>query len=267
MKLLVFSDIHVAPFFSARTLTDKRMCGFTNAVLFRSHFHKDAIGKMVQAGVKMRPDVIVFAGDAVSTADPREFETALRELKPLIDSKIPILYSPGNHDRYVRAHLCRNAMERFTEALTVHCPMTRPGIYETGELRFAVLDSALPTKPWLSNGILTKESQDFLKREATKKDERPIVCVSHFPFLEEKGEKRHGHWNTGEILPLIEAQKIALVIAGHRHKPHTRLDEKGYGEIVTGSLTKHDIFRMVVYEKGTFRCESYHSDGTPYQRS
>ena len=66
----------------------------------------------------LRPDLVVFTGDAVSTSDPREFEAAMKRLRPLVDSGIPILFSPGNHDRYVRDRACREAFERFRAELT-----------------------------------------------------------------------------------------------------------------------------------------------------
>ena len=145
-KFVVFSDIHEHAVFSARALLDKRIFGLINSTFCR---HGSYRSERVDAAVRtildsLRPDLVIFAGDAVSTSDPREFESALKRLRPLIDSGIPILYSPGNHDRYVRDSACREAFERFRAKLTAHTPMTWPGLYETPDLRFAVIDCARP---------------------------------------------------------------------------------------------------------------------------
>ena len=185
-KFVVFSDIHEHAVFSARALLDKRLFGLLNSTFCR---HGSYRSERVDVAVRtildsLRPDLVIFAGDAVSTSDPREFEAALKRLRPLIDSGLPILYSPGNHDRYVRARACREAFEQFRAELTAHTPMTWPGLYETPELRFAVIDCARPFNPVLSCGEMTPETTAFLEAEAAKDDPRPLVCVGHFPCAE-----------------------------------------------------------------------------------
>ena len=264
-KFVLFSDIHEHAVFSARSLFDKRVFGLMNSTFCRhGSYRMERIDAAVSTILdSLRPDLVIFTGDAVSTSDPREFDAALNRLRPLIDSGIPILYSPGNHDRYVRARACREAFERFRAELTRTCPMDLPGIYETQDLRFAVIDCARPFNPVLSCGEMKQETADFLEAEAGKDDPRPLVCVGHFPLHGNDGWKAYRHRLIGGKCAerLLDAGKIALSLAGHVHVPFQRLDARGYGEIVAGSLTKKDILREITFDNGVFTVRDLTSDG------
>ena len=264
-KFVLFSDIHEHAVFSPRALLDKRLFGLVNSTFCRGgSYRMERIAAAVRTILdSLRPDLVIFSGDAVSTSDPREFEAALDHLRPLIDSGVPILFSPGNHDRYVRAAVCREAFERFRAELTKHCPMSLPGLYETPELRFAVIDCARPFNPVLSCGKMTPETAAFLEHEAAKDDPRPLVCVGHFPLHGNASPASFRHrligWERAEAL--LNDGRIALSLAGHIHVPLQRLDARGHGEIVAGSLTKHDILREVTFSDGVFSVRDLTSDG------
>lgn len=271
-KFVVFSDIHEHAVFSARALFDKRIFGLINSTFCRhGSYRMERIDAAVRAILdSLRPDLVIFAGDAVSTSDPREFESALKRLRPLIDSGIPILYSPGNHDRYVHARACREAFERFRAELTAHTPMTWPGLYETPDLRFAVIDCARPFNPVLSCGEMTPETADFLEAEAAKDDPRPLVCVGHFP-LRTNGRSlaayRHSLLGCKRAEALLNEGKIALSVVGHVHVPSQRLDARGRGELIAGSLTKKDVLREITFSDGVFTVRDLTSTGQPCPRA
>ncbi len=271
-KFVLFSDIHEHAVFSPRALLDKRFFGLMNSTFCRHGAYRM---ERVDAAVRtildsLRPDLAIFTGDAVSTSDPREFEAALKQLRPLVESGMPILFSPGNHDRYVRDRACCEAFEHFRAELTKHCPMTLPGVYETPELRFAVIDCARPFTPVLSCGEMMPETADFLEREAAKDDPRPLVCVGHFP-LHTNGRSlasyRHSLLGAKRAEALLNEGKIALSVVGHVHVPFQRLDARGRGEIVAGSLTKKDVMREITFENGVFTVRSLTSEGQPHPRT
>ena len=265
-RIVQFSDIHEHAVFSPRSLLDKRFFGLLNSTFCRGGSYRmertDAAVRTILRD--LCPDVIVFSGDAVSTSDPREFETALARLRPLAESGIPILFSPGNHDRYVRDRLCREAFERFRASLTRTCPMDWPFVYGTPELRFAVIDCARPFNPVLSCGQMSPETASFLESEAAKDDPRPLVCVGHFPLRNNTLlEFRHRLIGGSRATALLERGGIALSLAGHVHRPEQSLDSRGRGEIVAGSLTKWDILREITFADGVFTVRDLTSDGRP----
>jgi len=266
-KFVLFSDLHEHAVFSPRALLDKRFFGLINSTFCRhGGYRMDRIDAAVRTILDtLRPDLVIFPGDVVSTSDPREFEAALKQLRSLIDSGLPILFSPGNHDRYVRDRACCEAFEQFRSELTRACPMTLPGVYETSDLRFAVVDCARPFNPVLSCGRMTPETADFLEREAAKDDPRPLVCVGHFPLQGNGKWKAFRHRLIGgeRAEALLNAGKIALSLAGHIHEPFQHLDTRGYGELVVGSLTKYDILREITFDSSVFTVRDLTSDGRP----
>ena len=265
-RIVQFSDIHEHAVFSPGALLDKRLFGLVNSTFCRAGSYRmertDAAVRTILN--ELKPDVIVFSGDAVSTSDPREFETAWTRLRPLAESGVPFLFSPGNHDRYVRDRACCEAFERFRANLTRACPVSCPGVYATPELRFAVIDCARPFNPALSCGRMTPETADFLEFETAKDDPRPLVCVGHFPLRGNTlREFRHRHLGCARATALLNRGAIALSLAGHVHCPAQSLDERGRGEIVAGSLTKWDILREITYADGVFTVRDLRSDGRP----
>ena len=160
---------------------------------------------------------------------------------------------------------CCEAFEQFRSELTKNCPMTLPGVYETSDLRFAVIDCARPFNPVLSCGRMTPETADFLEREAAKDDPRPLVCVGHFPLRGNDKLKAFRHRLIGgaRAEALLNAGKIALSLAGHIHEPFQHLDARGYGELVVGSLTRMDILREITFDDGVFTVHDLTSNGRP----
>ena len=65
-----------------------------------------------------KPDAILFTGDATSCGQPGEFARVLPLFEPLLKSSIPFIYTPGNHDAYVKDRACREALRQFCLAMT-----------------------------------------------------------------------------------------------------------------------------------------------------
>ena len=256
MKIVHFSDLHLsaAPD-SPKALFDKRLIGFLNGFLFRKQaYHPERIRKAIPMILNEKPDLIVFTGDATTCSQPAEFKLALEILKPLIDSGIPILYTPGNHDCYVTDHKCVRALREFRLALTGS--ESAPELFETPECSFLIFHSAVPTNPLLSCGYFSQESEDFLKKYIKTKT---TVALSHFPVLnQEKGisGQRRKLYGADKIAPYLSNGTIELLLCGHIHKPYEILDQNGHGEICAGSLSKAGIFRVITIEKNNILVEN-----------
>ena len=77
-----------------------------------------------------KPDLAVCTGDLTSSGQPGEFERVKEILKPLIDSDVPLVYTPGNHDCYVRRPWCVRAMKET--------------VFEVNQKRFTFDDMPMP---------------------------------------------------------------------------------------------------------------------------
>ena len=258
LKIIHISDLHLsAPLGRFSALFDKRLIGFLNGAVFRKHaYDPENIRKAIQMIPAEKPDLIVLTGDATTCSQPEEFRLAAELLRPLKDTGIPILFTPGNHDCYVKAKECTEARMEFQKYLTGSAEL--PAKFETPECTFLITHSAVPTNPLLSCGCVSPETVSFLEQECSNKS-KPIVLLSHFPVLkQEKGiaGKRRRLNGAEPIREMIRDGRIDLVLCGHIHKPYEILEENGHGEICAGSLAKAGIYRVITCDQNRFHFEN-----------
>lgn len=259
-RIVHFSDIHEAlPMRTPSGFFDKRIVGAVNSALARKKLHKrDYIPLAVERILAGRPDLIVFSGDAVTCGQPPEFRLALSDLKPLTDSGIPLIFTPGNHDAYVRNRTCKRAYHEFIEQVTngLLSIETYPRALDFGPLRFLVFNAARPTNPALSCGFLGKTSRELIRSECANKT-KPLVAVCHFPFRRIRrglvNGFRHRLFGAKDAASLLNAGALDLVLCGHIHAPYFDLDSTGRGETSCGSLTRCAAYSIIEYSEGTFR--------------
>ena len=258
-RIVHFSDIHLsAPLKDVAGFFDKRIVGTVNARIVRKHLHDPEImPAAVESMLAQNPDLIVFSGDAASCGQPPEFELAAKILQPLTDSGIPILYTPGNHDLYVKSRKCRSACETFITHLTNgKMSLDRyPAAFDAGPLKLLVFNGARPTNPLLSCGFFDEKSQMLLREEVEHK-EKPLVAICHFPVRRiRKGlvnGLRHQMFHTGEAVEFLNSGKLDLVLCGHIHKPYFDLDGSGRGETSCGSLTRFRAYSVIDFDGTQF---------------
>ena len=258
-RIVHFSDIHEAlPMRMPGGFFDKRIVGAMNSILSRRKLHRrEYIRLAVERILADALDLIVFSGDAVTCGQPSEFRLALADLKPLTDSGIPLIFSPGNHDAYVRSRTCREAYHAFIGEVTngLQSPGSYPYARNFGPLRFLVFNAARPTNPVLSCGFLDETARNLIRSECSEKTS-PLVAVCHFPFRRiRKGLVngfRHRLFGAGEAAALLNAGRLDLVLCGHIHAPYFDLDATGRGETSCGSLTRHGAYSVIEYADGVF---------------
>ncbi len=258
-RIVHFSDIHEAlPMLTLSGFFDKRIVGAANSMLARRKLHKrDYIHLAVEHILADKPDLIVFSGDAVTCGQPSEFHQALSDLKPLMDSGIPLIYTPGNHDAYVNNGVCKRAYYDFIEQITSGLLSIEkfPAAFDFGPLRFLVFNAARPTNPILSCGFLDKSSRELIRVECANKT-KPLIAICHFPFRRiRKGlvnGLRHRLFGTGNAVNLLNNGNLDLVLCGHIHAPYFDLTSTGRGETSCGSLTRCGAYSVIEYSDDLF---------------
>ncbi len=258
-RIVHFSDLHAAA--PMRTLSgffDKRIVGAANSRFARRKLHDPRFMDLaVERILAEPPDVIVFSGDAASCGQPSEFDLAYRALKPLTDSGIPLIYTPGNHDLYVKNKLCRAACREFTEKITNGRMGLEgyPYAFTLGPLRFLVFNGARPTNPVLSCGFLGEAARKMLREECERK-QMPIVAICHFPFRRIRrgfvNGMRHRLFGAKEAAQAISKGEIDLALCGHIHVPYFDLDGNGRGETSCGSLTRYGAYSVIEFSNNAF---------------
>ena len=178
---------------------------------------------------------------------------------PLVESSLPFLYLPGNHDCYVNNKKCREEADHFCRKMNrgKYALKDFPFVWENEKFRILASNNCIPMPPFFSNGYMNKNTRDFYKRECEKtNDGRIVISANHFPFSDPHPclHFLHTLWGAGEAERLLKEKKIDLALCGHIHKSRAVLDERGRGEVIAGSLTGCKALTLIEYDgnKDTF---------------
>jgi len=255
MKIIHFSDPHAGgPAEDWMAYLDKRWVGVFNYCFRRQFvFNIERLQRVVSYILDTKPDVAVCTGDLTSTGQPGEFAKVISILKPLRDSKIPVLYVPGNHDYYVKRKKCVAAMcemvSWFTRGRYNFDDM--PLSLDFGECEFLLINTSFPSNLLCSWGFVKADSREFLLEHCSKEKSKPRILISHYPIIEDHPvlRTRHRLFGQKEIVEMIADGRIDLSLCGHVHFPYRKIDERGRGESCSGSITRNGAFSDIEYNQ------------------
>lgn len=257
MKILHFSDPHAGG--GAEdwlAYLDKRWVGVFNYKYRRCYrFDLKYLRRVVEYAIASKVDVAVCTGDLTSTGQPGEFEIVREILQPLRDSGIPILYTPGNHDCYVKRQKCVDAVNEMVEYLS--CDDYKfsdfPLVRTIGSCDFILLNSSYPSNLLCSWGFIRKRDSKQVEAMCEEQKNRPRILVGHYPLLEENSflRTRHRLFGQGKIIELLKSGKIDISLCGHVHRPENRIDERGRGESISGSVSSNARCSLITYDESS----------------
>ena len=256
-RIIHFSDPHeIAQFESGKMLLDKRIIGFLNNRILRrtGHgTHETVIKKALDRIFQEKPDFVLFTGDATSCGQKSEFDLAYEHFRPLVESSLPFLYVPGNHDCYVKDKECRKEANDFCLKMNrgKYALQDFPFVLENKNFNILAANTCIPMPPFFSNGYMNKKTEEFYKKECEKEKEgKIIISANHFPFSDPHPFLHFLHtlWGAKSAEKLLKEKKIDLALCGHIHKPRAVLDEKGRGEVIAGSLTGCKALTLIEYD-------------------
>jgi len=264
MKIIHFSDIHAGgPAEDWMAYFDKRLVGVFNYT-WRRQFQHDLsrLQKAVDYILANKPDLIVCTGDLTSTGQPAEFEKVREVMDPLCECGIPLFYVPGNHDFYVYRKKCVNAMKAMVEHLNGgrYTFKQLPCLLLEGGMDFIIVNECWPSNLLSSHGWLRPDYSHFIEKVCENKKLRPRILIGHYPVIEDHPylRLRHRLYGQKELRRLLDSRLIDLSLCGHVHRPYTKIDYTGRGEVCAGSVTKNGCMSLIVYDKehDSFKHES-----------
>ena len=267
MKIAHFSDPHLgAPVDDWTALFDKRWVGLFNYKFRRSFQHDPAfLEQAVQYVIDNKFDVAVCTGDLTNTGQPNEFATVKEILKKLVDSDIPVIYTPGNHDLYVkRKHCAAAANEMFKYVNKCNYDIAElPVVRHIKGIDFIVFNNSRPTTLIFSGAWVTRRDSEWIEDFCKQEKKYPRVLVNHYPIIEKHPLLRFRHrlYCQGTIERLLKNGSIDLSICGHRHFYYTDCDETGRGEICSGSVTKNALMSGIEFVDDKFIFEKIYLKG------
>lgn len=233
---------------------DKRWVGVFNYKFRRRFRHNlELLDCAVRRILELKPDVAVCTGDLTSTGQPGEFAEVLEIMRPLTESNIPLIYTPGNHDCYVKKASCVAAMRRALAELT-HSDYTledMPLVRSYGDCDFVVFNTSRPSNLLCSWGFVAAADARQIEQICAAPKSRPRILVNHYPIIEPHKILRLRHRLFGEqpLVELLNARRIDLVLAGHVHRPECEVDASGRGSNIAGSVTRNGTMSLIEYDR------------------
>lgn len=258
MKIAHFSDPHLgAPTDDWTALFDKRWVGLFNYKFRRSFQHDPKyLEAAVEHVVNNKFDVAVCTGDLTNTGQPNEFATVKKILQKLIDSDIPVIYTPGNHDCYVRRKHCVEAVRDMFKYVNKSDDELDdlPLVRHINGIDFIVLNNSRPSNLLCSWAFVRKKDADRIENFCSQEKKYPRILINHYPIIEEHPflRFRHSLFGQKKILELLKNKSIDLSICGHRHFYYTACDETGRGELCSGSVTKNALMSEIEFKDDAF---------------
>ena len=242
-------------------------------VINDTHAQWDSFGKVIDKVHELGPSCVIWNGDACNTEETIENQKQIF-LYPAISrrdyaSRIPFLFSPGNHDGrgLANRHLERVWMYRQPEERdSRYWDLGRNYAVRMGDIALIGLDTAedkMDTNPKFANLYNSgpyREAQALWLADALRQKEissaKFLVAICHIPLYDPRPNA-----NPGDIAPddkdpaystdfaawqrtcarlwtpLLEKAKCQLVITAHQHhyRYYAATKERPWAEIVGGS--------------------------------
>jgi 3',5'-cyclic AMP phosphodiesterase CpdA len=164
----------------------KRHLGWVNYKFRRQkYFNKELKPALLRKLLEIDWDYLIITGDITTLALESEFELARESLEPLI-KKGNVLFTTGNHDRYVKTNPEPNLLRKYFSdcwPFTVNSSIEQQShFYELG--KYAVLlelNMATPQRFYSSRGRLCKDLS-AVKRELTDNyNDHLKLAIGHYP--------------------------------------------------------------------------------------
>ncbi len=178
-------------------------------------FRPELMRQIVDGINRMRPDVVIVAGDLTAAGYHWEFEEAakwLGEIEP------PSVIVPGNHDSknvgYI--HFQRIFGERFSKYRQAFEPERAERLMATGFTVVGV-DSS---EPDLNDGQVGRERYPWILEQYDDPDDIKIFALHHhLVSIPGTGRERNIITDAGDVLAVLSKADVDVILSGHKHVP------------------------------------------------
>lgn len=190
-RLAHISDVHLAPLpqVSWRELLSKRITGYVNWKLNRTHPHQSQIlSGLIENMQKQRPDHIALTGDVINLGLDTEIANARTWLATLGKPE-DVSVVCGNHDAYVpgsfeRALASWQSYVAGDDGSPVRDSTDYPVLRRRGDLSIVMCNSACATQPFFATGNFSARQEEALARILTAEGEMGrcrVILIHHTP--------------------------------------------------------------------------------------
>jgi 3',5'-cyclic AMP phosphodiesterase CpdA len=180
----------------------------------------------------IRPEFVVMGGDMTDDAGGQEQVEELLRITASLDSSIPMLWVPGNHD------IANDAEVPTPSSIAAYRDVFGSDFYgfDHGDVRFVVLNTVVIDHPEETEDELA-EQLEFIEHELSQAAGRShTILLGHHPLFLKAADEPDTYWNLpaerrAPLLEIIHRHGIKAAFAGHWHRNSLAYD--GEFEMVT----------------------------------
>jgi 3',5'-cyclic AMP phosphodiesterase CpdA len=178
-------------------------------------FDRDLLRTSMDRINRLKPDIVIVAGDLTGGGYEWEFQEAAKELGKIRSPRVVV---PGNHDsRHVGyIHFERYFGERFISHRLAFESARAERLRATG-LMVAAVDSSSPD---LDEGHVGREHYPWIWEQFSEPDDfKLLVLHHHLVSIPGTGRERNIITDAGDLLAEIAKIGVDIVLSGHKHVP------------------------------------------------
>lgn len=206
------------------------------------YFDAELMDAAVGEVMALAPDVVLVGGDLTAEGYAHEFRDAQRHLQPILESGLPTIVIPGNHDAknvgylHFRDTFGAGDVEekgdrvlRLTTTLAPEAP---------GSVTLVALDSS---KPDLAEGEIGRERYSWIRKQFEPGADLKVMALHHHLVpVPGTGRERNTVWDAGDVLALLPDCGVHMVLSGHKHVPFVWL-LNGVLVVNSGTVSSHRL--------------------------
>lgn len=169
--------------------------------------------KAVKEINRLNPDFVVVTGDFVNNKDDKLQIAEFKRITAKINSKIPVYYSPGNHD------IGQSPTQKIIDSFISDYGYDKFSFKHKNSV-FIGLNSCIIKA---NTPVLEQLQFDWLKKELSKaKGAKHIILFCHYPFFINAFDEPDTYFNIpvetrNRYLSLFKENNVDAVFAGHLH--------------------------------------------------
>jgi len=201
---------NIKPYFFIQ-ITDPQFCFYEDNKGFSKE--TELYEKAVNAINRLNPDFVVITGDLVNNKDDNSQKAEFKRITAIINKKIPVYYSPGNHD--IGLPPTRQDIDSFISDYG-HDKFS----FQHKKSIFIGLNSCIIKA---NTPVLEELQFDWLSKELAKAGSAEhIILFCHIPFFINSFEEPESYSNIpietrNKYFTLIKEYKVEAIFAGHLH--------------------------------------------------
>ncbi len=186
-------------------------------------------------------DFIVFTGDNINSANPKDLETFLKIIKK---SKIKSYIIMGNHDLYRSNGMTKDYyMSQVRKNLGNYHSEKPNYTFKKGNVVFVAMNGVKEVIP-SSNGYYRQNELSWLDRTLSKYKNKKVVILQHFPLLDIEPKTHQLYKKDDYKKVLANHDNVIAVVSGHYHK-NSELKDGNVYHIVTKNFSDDRYYKLI----------------------